>query len=210
MGFFSRVCVIRRLGSVCALACLGMVWMPGRAQAARYAESVDESAAEHRGVGHFDLGFDGEGAIPLGISRSPVGNDLSGGGGFKVRVGDQIRFPRLRVTPEIGYGYDHLFASDIAGNSYAWDMHRLIAGVRLGFGRVIVPTLYGHLGYGWRDTGDPAVSSANGLAVDGGFALDLHVIPHLGFGGHVEYAMIDAQQYTPHWLALGLHGDIAF
>ena len=205
MGFFIRARAIRRLGSLCTLACLGVISAPSRAHA--YDESAYE-AREHRG--HLDLGFDAEGAVPLGIDRSPVGNDVSGGGGFKVRLGDQIRFPRLRVTPEIGYGYNHLFASDIAGNSYAWDMHRLMAGARLGFGHVIVPTLYGHFGYGWRNTGDPTVSSANGVALDGGFALDLHLIPHLGFGGHIEYAMIDAQPFTPHWLALGLHGDIAF
>jgi len=26
----------------------------------------------------------------------------------------------------------------------------------------------------------------------------------------VEYAAIDAQPYTPKWLALGLHADVAF
>src|SRR5580704_4332363 len=56
-----------------------------------------------------DLAVDGEGAVPLMDRRFQSGNDLSGGGGFKVRVGEQIRMPRLRVTPEIGYGFDHLF-----------------------------------------------------------------------------------------------------
>ncbi len=142
--------------------------------------------------------------------RFQSGNDLSGGGGFKLRVGDQIRFPRLRFTPEVGYGFDHLFATDDATYSYAWDMHRLFAGARVGFGRFIVPTFYAHVGYGWRDTADPTVASASGVAFDAGFALDFHVIPHLGFGGHVEYAAIDAEPYTPQWLALGLHADIAF
>jgi hypothetical protein len=157
-----------------------------------------------------DLAFDGEGAIPLMDRRFQSGNDLSGGGGFKVRVGEQIRFPRLRLTPELGYGFDHLFATDNAGSAYAWDMHRLFAGARVGFGRLVVPTFYGHVGYGWRDTGDPSVSQASGVAFDLGFALDFHVIPHLGFGAHVEYAAIDAQPYTPQWLALGLHADLAF
>jgi hypothetical protein len=157
-----------------------------------------------------NLAFDGEGAIPLMDRRFQSGNDLSGGGGFKVRVGEQIRYPRLRFTPELGYGFDHLFATDSAGASYAWDMHRLFAGARVGFGRLVVPTFYGHLGYGWRDTGDPTVNEASGLAFDLGFALDFHIIPHLGFGGHIEYAAIDAEPYTPRWLALGLHADLAF
>jgi hypothetical protein len=173
----------------------------------REEESPPEDYEARRSL---DLAFDGEGAIPLMDRRFQSGNDLSGGGGFKVRVGEQIRFPRLRFTPELGYGFDHLFAADNAGTAYAWDMHRLFAGARVGFGRLVVPTFYGHVGYGWRDTGDPSVNQASGVALDLGFALDFHVIPHLGFGAHVEYAAIDAQPYTPQWLALGLHADLAF
>jgi hypothetical protein len=54
------------------------------------------------------------------------------------------------------------------------------------------------------------VPAADGVAFDAGFALDLHLIPHLGVGGHIEYAMIDSTPYTPHWLGLGLHADLAF
>jgi hypothetical protein len=177
---------------------------------ARAERIIVEESEEYEPRHSLDLAFDGEGAIPLMDRRFQSGNDLSGGGGFKVRVGEQIRYPRLRFTPELGYGFDHLFATDNAGASYDWDMHRLFAGARVGFGRLVVPTFYGHLGYGWRDTGDPTVHEASGLAFDLGFALDFHIIPHLGFGGHVEYAAIDAEPYTPRWLALGLHADLAF
>ena len=155
-----------------------------------------------------NLGFDAEGAVPTSTPRFLSGNNLSGGSGFKVRVGDQIHMPRLRVTPEGGYAFDHLFASDAAGAAYAWDMHRFFGGVRVQFGRVLVPGFYGHLGYGWRDTGDPTVSQAGGLAFDAGFTLDLHIIPHFGFGAQAEYASIDAQPYAPQWVALGLHADL--
>src|ERR1019366_6399433 len=171
---------------------------------------VEESSEDYEARHSLDVAFDGEGAIPLMDRRFQSGNDLTGGGGFKVRVGEQIRFPRLRFTPELGYGYDHLFGTDNANNAFAWDMHRLFAGARVGFGRVVVPTFYGHVGYGWRDTRDPSVAQASGVALDVGFALDFHVVPHLGFGAHVEYAAIDAQPYTPQWLALGLHADLAF
>jgi hypothetical protein len=162
------------------------------------------------GRSSLDLAFDGEGAVPLMDRRFQSGNDLTGGGGFKFRVGDQIHFPRLRITPEVGYGFDHLFATDNQTFSYAWDMHRVFAGVRIGFGRVVVPTFYAHVGYGWRDTSDPTVAAASGVAFDTGFALDFHVVRHFGFGGHVEYAAIDAEPYTPQWLAIGLHADVAF
>jgi hypothetical protein len=196
------------------IACAGLAALvvSGTARADRIYVVEESEAHEHyeEGRSSLDLAFDGEGAVPLMDRRFQSGNDLTGGGGFKVRVGDQIRFPRLRLTPEIGYGYDHLFATDNETFSYAWDMHRVFAGVRVGFGRIVVPTFYAHAGYGWRDTGDPTVAQASGVALDAGFALDLHVVRHLGFGGHVEYAAIDAEPYTPRWLALGLHADVAF
>ncbi len=157
------------------------------------------------------IGLDLEGAIPINIPQVN-GNDLKGGGGFKIRVGDQFRVGRgVRLTPELGYAYDHMFANDDLGNvAYSWDMHRALAGVRLSFGRYLVPVIYAHLGYGWRGTSDPSVASVGGLAFDVGGALDLRVIPHVGFGAHIEYATIDAQPYTPEWIALGLHVDIIF
>lgn len=184
---------------------------PARADRVIYVERVQESPEGYAARDSLDLAVDAEGAVPLMDRRFASGNDLSGGGGFKVRVGDQIRLRRIRFTPELGYAFDHLFASDSFTNtSYAWDMHRIFAGARLGVGYIVVPTVYAHIGYGWRDTADPTVARANGVAFDLGFALDFHVVPHLGFGGHVEYATMDAEPYTPDWIALGLHADVAF
>src|ERR1700730_3545878 len=183
-------------------------WLvPRTAQADRY-EAMHEGREDRRSG--LNLGFDVEGAIPTTTPRLRSGNNLSGGGGFKVRVGDQIRFPRLRVTPEGGYAFDHLFATDDVGTAYAWDLHRLFGGVRVGFGRVVVPGFYVNLGYGWRKPWDPTVPHAGGLAFNGGFSLDLHVVPHLGLGGHAEYVTIDARPFAPQWIALGLHADLVF
>jgi hypothetical protein len=185
--------------------------LPGTAHAERYSVEREEEAHEHEGPrSGLNLGFDVDGAVATSMPRLPSGSTLTGGGGFKVRVGDQFRFPRLRVTPEGGYAFDHLFASDDFGHDYAWDMHRLFGGVRLGFGTVVVPGFYADVGYGWRGTTDPTVPATGGIAFTGGFALDLHVIPHLGLGGHVEYATVDAQPYGSRWIALGLHGDLVF
>jgi hypothetical protein len=113
--------------------------------------------------------------------------------------------PFVRITPEAGYGYTHLFAVSSGGTTFDWNAHRIIGGVRLGVGEIIVASIYGHAGYGWRETGDPTVSSAGGFTFDGGLALDLHVLPVVGFGAHAEYAYLDAQPYVPQWLAFGLH-----
>jgi len=44
-----------------------------------------------------------------------------------------------------------------------------------------------------------------------GLALDIHVIPHVGFGAHAEYASIGTGDgKSPEWLAFGLHLEIDF
>jgi hypothetical protein len=157
------------------------------------------------------IGVDLEGAIPLNAPTRDA-DSLQGGSGFKVRFGYQLHVPLLRITPEIGYGFDRLFGEgNDAYQGYGWNMHRMFAGMRLGIGAIVVPTVYAHVGYGWRTTDDPEVPEGNGLAFDGGFALDLHLIPHLGFGAHAEYATIaTGGGTTPQWLALGLHVDVEF
>lgn len=207
LSHFSRVRGAAAKATVAALAGLSTWLVCEPARADRYYVAYEDRYEPRSG---FNLGFDLEGAAPVATPRFDSGNNLSGGGGFKVRLGDQIRLPRLRITPEGGYAFDHLFATDDFGNGYAWDMHRLFGGVRLAFGRVVTPGFYGHLGYGWRDTGDPTVAAAGGLAFDAGFFLDIHVIPGFGFGGHAEYVTIDAEPYTPQWIAFGLHADFVF
>ncbi len=166
----------------------------------------------------FQLGFDLEGAIPVGVNVPGSGtspNDLRGGVGFKVRAGEQLAFPgAVRFTPEVGYAYDHLWANDDNNNQYGWDMNRLFAGARIDFGRILVPVLYAHLGYGWRQVGTGwstyNVSGGNGgLEYDFGGALDLHLVPHFNFGVHLDYNAIDIP-YQPQWVSIGGHANLLF
>jgi hypothetical protein len=196
-----QVCIL-----VSALVAFAGVALPARqAHAQRYYDD----RYDERDRSRLALAFDLEGAVPVNIPQVN-GNSLNGGGGFKVRVGGQFRAPWMRFTPELGYGYDHLFASDYQGDAYAWDLHRVFGGARIDFGHFLVPVIYGHLGYGWRATGDPNVPSTGGLAYDLGGALDLHVVPHLSFGAHVEFDGIESQPDTPQWLALGGHLSLVF
>ena len=208
MNRIQRSAVFIATGSATCALLVVAVCRTARAQTRVY--EVERVEYEERPEGRFDFGFDGEGAAMIASPRSAIGNTLTGGTGFKLRAGDQIHFPGLRFTPEVGYGYQHLFATDDVGDAHSWETHRLFGGARVSFGRVVTPGFYGHVGYGWRNTGDPTVPQAGGLALDAGFALDFHLIRHFGFGAHAEYVTIDTQPYTPQWLALGLHGDVVF
>jgi hypothetical protein len=160
----------------------------------------------------FNLGFDVEGAADF-TPPNVNSNSVEGGSGFKLRFGAQFHRRFLRIIPEGGFSYTHLFVTDEAGESVGWNMERAFAGVRIGFGEVVVPLVYGHLGYGWRGTSggvlDP-IPTASGLTADAGFALDFHVIRHFGFGFHIEYVAVEATPFVPDWIALGLHGDVVF
>ena len=172
------------------------------------ADEEEHRRHEREGGPALDLAGDAEGAAVIETPHTASGNSLGGGTGFKVRVGAQFHVPLLRFTPEVGYGFQHFFAVDDGGTAYDWNTHRVIAGARLGLGEILVPSVYAHVGYGWRRTDDPVVSQVGGTAFDAGAALDLRLIPFLGLGAHAEYATIDARPYVPQWLAIGLHADI--
>jgi hypothetical protein len=191
----------RILFVVAAWTACGLGASPARADEGYYGRG-------HRGVA-LDLGADLDGAAIVAPPHPVSGATLTGGSGLTLRVGAQIHRPFLRFVPEVSYGYQHFFATNDAGTSFDWNTHRFMVGARVGFGEIIVPVVYAHVGYGWRDTADPTVPPVGGTAFDAGFALDFHLIPHLGFGPHAEYAAIDSQPYTPQWLALGLHADLA-
>lgn len=146
------------------------------------------------------IGVDLDGALPTTENRL-----LNGGGGFGVRLGEQMHLPALRLTGEIGYGYERLFADQAPSD---WTTHRAFAGARIGLGELLVPFAFAHVGYGWRVTSDSSFGGS-GVALDGGLGLDLN----LGFiaaGAHVGYAWIDAQPAAPQWVILGLDGTLVF
>jgi hypothetical protein len=188
-----------------AASCAAVLLLPRDALAQRY--YVYEERAPRYSL---DLGLDLEGAAILDAPRPLSGNTLSGGSGFKLRVGERIRFRGGFVTPEVGYGYMHLFAEDDQGDAFAWNMQRVFAGARIGFGRFITPIFYAHAGYGWRNTQDPYVNATGGLALDAGAALDFHLGPFFSVGLHAEYVTISSTPYAPDWLGLGGHADVNF
>src|ERR1700761_9415618 len=89
--------------AVSGLAGLAALLLPKTAHADRVyvVERDDDYYYEPRH--QLDIAVDGEGAIPLMDRRFQSGNDVNGGAGFKVRIGEQIRFRHVRITPEGGY-----------------------------------------------------------------------------------------------------------
>src|SRR5580698_5208133 len=91
---------------ISALAFAGVMLAPRTAHAQRYYVYSAQPAPPppgYYGGGYgyryydppyaLQLGFDLEGAFPVGVNVPGNQNDLKGGGGFKVRVGEQFRFP---------------------------------------------------------------------------------------------------------------------
>ncbi len=175
-----------------------------------------EARADNRGS--FDLGIDGDANALL--SPSAGANNLSTlGGGFKVRFGDHFRLRNgLYLTPEVGYAFDHVFpasTTQYGAVGEAENMNRVFAGLRVGFGRNIVPTLYAHIGYGFRSVSTSGLENAmtiagsNGLALDTGVAVEFRISRHFWLGPHVEYTYIDVAN-PPEWLTFGGHVDFVF
>jgi len=179
-----------------------------------------EARADNRGS--FDLGIDGDANALL--SPSPAGNNLSTlGGGFKLRFGDHFRLRNgLYLTPEVGYAFDHVFpasTTNFGAVGEAENMNRFFAGLRVGFGRNIIPTLYAHIGYGFRSvstsglTDAASVPGTNGLALDTGIAVEFRLSRHFWIGPHVEFDYIDASSGSvgsPEWMTFGGHVDFVF
>ncbi len=185
------------LASACAFAALAFA--PREAQAAGYA-------------GRFDLGIDGDATALMAPNASQY-NLSTLGTGFKIRFGDQFRLRYgVNLTPEVGYAFDHICA---ANSGDPENMNRIFAGVRLGFGRYVVPSIYAHLGYGFRsvvsNNGQSVgtIPDSNGLALDTGVAVDFHLNPWVSIGPHAEFVYMDVAN-SPQWLAFGGHLDFTF
>lgn len=144
------------------------------------------------------IAVDADGALP-----TTPNSLLDGGGGFGVRLGSQLHLPLIRVTGEIGYGYERLLHDRAPSD---WNTHRFTAGARVGLGELLVPFAFAHAGYGWRSTADDSYGGG-GLAVDAGIGLDVN-LGLIALGGHIGYAAIDARPSTPQWVILGLDAAI--
>src|SRR2546423_11521635 len=70
----------------------------------------------------------------------PLHSRGDSGGGFGIRLGQELHLPLVALVPELGFTY-HKFSGD-----YGPKIYRGIAGLRLGIGEVIRPGVFAHLG----------------------------------------------------------------
>jgi hypothetical protein len=176
----SRVCGPRCLVSLSAIAALAVAFFVARPAAADTAIAAD-----------LDVGF-------------PLHSRGDSGGGFGIRLGQELHIPLATFTPEIGFTY-HNFSGD-----YGPKIYRGIVGARLGIGEILRPGVMGHVGFGHfvPTVGD----NQNAFTFDAGAFLDLTVIPFLNIGVHAAYNHVAADYSSGSYAfaTLGAHAALVF
>ena len=190
-------------------------WIACAAVLAGSMAATQKARADVMIAGDFDVG------VPVDVRNTYV--PLTVGAGFDARLGFRFHIPRTHVaiTPELAAGYTNMNSTFI----------RVRPGVRLGFGRLIVPYMYGHIGWGWTSFDLAPTSrlektqslSGQGAAFDAGVGLDVTVVRHLTLGAHAGYnvlgvtdsAKIDVVNSTaaldhPKWFNFGLNASVYF
>jgi hypothetical protein len=134
----------------------------------------------------------------------PVDSRGSSGGGFGIRLGQELHIPPLEFTPEIGFTY-HGFSG-----TYGPQIYRGIFGARLGIGEILRPGAFAHVGFGHfvPTIGD----NQNAFTWDAGGFLDLTIVPFLNVGIHGSYDHVDADYGSGAYAfaTFGLHADLVF
>ncbi len=160
-----------------------------------------------------DIGIAGDFDIGLPVGMMPAQSYLSTGAGFDVRLGYRFRIPYqpIFITPELAAGYTDLSSHIV----------RVRPGLRLGFGQLLVPYVYGHIGWGWTSfdslgahdvLGNAPFLSGSGLSLDVGGGLDVAILRRLTVGGHIGYNVVNVPQvdaahadWRAKWMGFGLN-----
>jgi hypothetical protein len=184
-------------------------------RAAKITSSLAASAALlAAGEARADVMLGADVALGVPVDQAPQ-RFLSTGGGFDLRGGYRFRVPYLGVaiTPEIAAGYTDL----------GTHLVRVRPGLRVGFGRILTPYAYGHVGWaftsfdplGEKDTAGTATwRSTHGLCFDAGAGLDVAILKRLSVGAHLGYNVVNVDAGTTafhaKWMSFGLNAGVYF
>jgi hypothetical protein len=180
-------------------------WITGAAALGALLAGARPARAEIAIAGDFDVG------LPVG--QTAAQSYLATGAGFDLRLGYRFRIPYqpLWITPEIAAGYTDLSAHVV----------RVRPGVRVAFGRFVIPWAQVHIGYGWASfdplgatdlKGTSPFVSAGGFEFDTGAGVDFAVLRRLHVGAHLGYNIVNVGQvdtqtlsWRAKWINVGLN-----
>jgi hypothetical protein len=152
--------------------------------------------AAGRGVGRTQI------ALDFDFTTAVNDDSTNSGGGGALRLGRKLDLLVVSLTPEIGGGY-HGF-----GGSSDAKLYSGFLGGRLGFGKIIEPSVFGHVGIGRLD----GVAPRTAPVLDAGVALDLTILPLIDLGVHGAYnVMMPKDDGTAlKFVILGAHAALVF
>jgi hypothetical protein len=180
-------------------ACIRFPWLR-RLQLLAAAGFAFASLALHAATARADvqIGFDLDYALPIDSSAD-------GGGGFALRLGQQIHVPAIAFTPEIVFAY-HSYAGGGDPATY-----RGVGGARLGFGEIFRLGPFAHIGLGHIDLDLPGDPSDTSFTYDLGLFFDLTLLPLLNLGVHGSYNELRNNDLpTFQWAIFGAHAELIF
>ncbi|HEY2733067.1 MAG TPA: hypothetical protein VGI70_03740 [Polyangiales bacterium] len=133
------------------------------------------------------------------------------GGGFGIRLGEELHLPLLAVVPEVGFTYASFATSGLS-------VYRGIVGLRAGIGEIIRFGALAHVGFGQLSVdSEPAlhrVGEANhlGFTMDGGLFLELTLLPLINIGVHAIYNRLEGRKEGDalQWMQFGVHAALVF
>jgi hypothetical protein len=135
-----------------------------------------------------------------GIDEPGIGK----GTGGALRFGQELDLIAVSLTGELGVSY-HTFSGELDPSHYGG-----FVGGRLGFGKILEPSIYAHVGVG-RLNLDAIDVHDTGPEFEFGLALDLTVLPLIDIGVHAAY---DLQKLDGganfDWYKVGAHAALVF
>lgn len=142
------------------------------------------------------VGAEMDAAAPLDAPTARAGFGFFGTLGYRIGLGPVF------LQPEAQAGYLSFLTP--SANLPAPRATRILGGARLGLGRMVQPTLFGHVGLGWLGAGQ------EGPALDAGVALGFKLIPYLRFGAQVAYNVVTlpSEGAALRFFSYGVHAGV--
>lgn len=141
-------------------------------------------------------------AVDFDFSTAVDEPSTSSGGGGALRVGRKFDLLLVSLTPEIGGGY-HGFGGDYNAKIYS-----AFVGGRLGVGKILEPSVFGHVGVARLD----GAVERTAPVLDAGLALDFTLLPLIDLGVHGSYNVLMPRDdgSALKFFILGAHAALVF